>query len=138
MKKLLLFAGFAFFAGILVHAFFFPDFLSRTTNLNSLKNKVLGERQPTKSTQSEFLTIVSYKKGAFHPGKVWIKKGNYLAIQNDDEEKQMWLVSDRKDLQTVRGYGLSERVTSIMNDLGTFSVTNITTNSVLVIVVQAN
>lgn len=138
MKKLLIVSILSFSIGILSHALLFPDFLSRTANFNLVKNKILGEKEQSKSRESEFLTVVSYKSGAFHPEKVWIKLGNYLAIRNVSETEQMWLVSDLPELGTVRGYGLSEQQQSRMDKLGTFTVSERNSQSQLVIVVQAN
>lgn len=138
MRRLLFFVTLSFFAGILTHAFVFPDFLSRTTNLESVRNRILGEKDSTAKQNSDFLTIVSFKEGAFHPSKVWIRKGNYLAIRNSDDKEQMWLASEIPAFKTVRGYGLSEEQKSVMDEIGTFSVYERNSQSQLIIVVQPN
>lgn len=51
-----------------------------------------------------------------------IKRSNYLAVTNLNAKEFMWLVSDNSLLNTNRNYAESERLTVLLNELGTFTV----------------
>ncbi len=97
-----------------------------------LKQNVLGQ-----ASNDEFITYIDYDGKKFKPSTVYIKKGNYIAITNQSKEKLMWLVSDNPDLNTVRGYGESERLQLTLLKEGTYKVTNrLNTKSSLEVVVE--
>ncbi len=138
MKKIILMLA-AFSAGFLIHAFIFPDFLSTNIDFGLEKDKVLGVT-PTgiqnAPQEIKSLTIVTFKDGSFHPSKVWVQKGYYLAIRNADSENQMLLVSPTKEFNTPRGYGLSEEVRNRMDIPGTYQVSEKNSSANLTIVVK--
>ncbi len=113
----------AFSVGFVVHAFFFPDVLYNGLAMFTKKNFGEPAVAPTTEPDNQFFTYVNYRDGKFRPGKVTIKRSNYLAITNLNPDEFMWLVSDNKLLNTGRGYAESERLTTILNELGSFTVT---------------
>lgn len=123
MKKILLLCG-IFALGFFVHALVFPDLFSRTPNLESDKAKLLGDKTTASNEPIKSLTIVTFKNNSFHPSKVWIKKGYYIGIRNDDENSQMWLISTEKTLTTPRGYAFGEQQRAILPNDGTYEVFN--------------
>ena len=135
MKKVILVSPFIFLLGFFVHAYIFPDLFSQSGGLDNAKNKVLGQKEE-KSEQEKSLTISSYKNGSFHPSKIWMKKGYYVGIQNEDEEKLMWLESENPDLSTVRGYGFGEQLRILLSKEGSYIVNEKESGTSLVIVVQ--
>lgn len=119
-----------FTLGFLVHAFFFPDFLynglRQALNIyNPQSAKLLGV-QTEKNTQPQyqFMTYVNYNNGRFDPASVTIKRSYYLAITNMSKKEQMWLVSDHPLLNTKRGYAESERLQTILYEVGSYKVSN--------------
>jgi len=111
-----------FLIGFFVHAAFFPDlFYNALGEFN--KNKITVSPTPTEEKdKSNFFTYVTYKDGKFRPGNITIGRSNYLAITNLNTKEPMWLISDNKLLNTERGYMESERLTVLLNELGTFTV----------------
>jgi len=112
----------AFAFGFFAHAIFFPDVFY--DGLAGLTHKTIRAEptKPPENPDTHFFTYVSYDNGMFRPGKVTIKRSNYIAITNMNKADLMWLVSDNKLLNTTRGYGESERLTTILNELGTFTI----------------
>ena len=112
----------AFTIGFFVHAFFFPDYFYN--GLAELTKKNVTSANPVLPTGApdQFFTYVTYSNGKFRPGKVTIKRSDYLAITNLNKIDRMWLVSDNKLLNTGRDYAESERLTVMLNELGTFTV----------------
>ncbi|MBI3985084.1 MAG: hypothetical protein HY344_04085 [Candidatus Levybacteria bacterium] len=100
----------------------FPDLFSQTPNFEKTKSQILGE-QTSQTQGTKSLTIATFKDGSFHPSKVWMKKGYYVGIKNEDEKSQMWLMSDEETLRTLRGYGFGEQLRSMMLKEGNFVVT---------------
>lgn len=140
MKKFIpLFVVAAFATGFFTHALVFPDMFSKTPNIEATKKKILGEQTNNRADSTEenpSLTIVRFKGGNFNPSKAYIKQGYYIAVRNDDPDKYMWLLSEEKDLTTVRNYGLSEEVKKRMDDKGTFIVYEKNSEAPLTIIVQ--
>lgn len=109
-----------FFAlGFLINQFSYNlTYKSLPDNFKAQSDKVLG-----KKIIDEFKTYVNYN-GSFEPKTVLIKKGNYIAITNKSRTEQLWLLSDNSALNTPRGYAEGERLEAIMNQKGTFYITN--------------
>lgn len=123
----------AFSLGFMAHALLFPDLFSQTFNLNRAADKVLGE---TQKEAAKSLTISYFKNGRFHPGKIWIKKGYYVGLENSDEDSLMWLESETESLSTVRGYGFGEQLKALLPEEKTHLVKEKNTGASLIIVVQ--
>ncbi len=86
-----------------------------------ITQSVLGEQ---KSAENDaFISKIIYKDHAFSPGRIIIRKGNYLTITNLSESL-MWLTSDNPQLTTPRGLGTSEQLRVKVNKEGTFTVRN--------------
>lgn len=139
MIKILLVLIVSFTAGFFVHALVFPDKFSQTPNIEATKQKILGEQSSNKLDSTETnpsLKIVEYKDGKFSPSKIYIQQGYYVAIRNMDEDEYMWLLSEDKDLTTVRNYALSEEVKKRMDKKGTYVVYEKNSQSPLTIVVK--
>jgi len=82
-----------------------------------LKQNVLGQ-----ASQDQFIAHIDYDGKKFKPSSVIIKKGNYIAITNKSSDQLMWLISDNQDLQTPRGYGEGEKLTTTLLKEGEFKV----------------
>lgn len=112
----------AFGLGFLVHAFFFPDVWYNGLAALTKKNIEVKSAPVPQNSNEQFFTYVTYQDGKFRPGKVTIKRSNYLAVTNLNAKEFMWLVSDNSLLNTNRNYAESERLTVLLNELGTFTV----------------
>ncbi len=123
MKKFIL-IFFAFAAGVVAHALFFPQFL--TTGASLPINHVLGTESSSgkASEKSTLITKVSFRNGTFQPQIAYLKKSAYLAIINDDRNELMWLTSSYKDFNTVRGFGFDEQIMSRIDDAQNFEIVN--------------
>ncbi len=115
--KLFLLALTLFSLGFLANAFLFQKTPAQIISLS--QQSVLGEK-----ALDQFITNIDYDGSSFKPSIVTMKKGNYIAITNQSKDKLMWLVSDNPDLNTVRGYGESERLQLMLLKEGTYKVTN--------------
>jgi hypothetical protein len=93
---------------------------------------VLGKQDP----DDDFITHVDYDGKRFKSNAVTINIGNYITITNQSKKELMWLVSNLKDLNTVRGYGEGERVQAILTQKGEFKVMDKLTQSLLVVTVK--
>lgn len=71
-----------------------------------------------------FITLVEYADTGFQPSSVTIQKGNYIVVRNISSRSLMWLNSDSQLLTTTRGYAQSEQIRTVLNDVGSYSVTN--------------
>lgn len=111
--------------------------MSQTLNLSLVKQKVLGETD-SKEEASKSLTIASFENGSFHPSKVWMGKGYYLGVRNEDKKNLMWLSSSESSLNTVRGYGFGEQQVVLMPKEGTYQLIEKNSGSKLTIVVRPN
>jgi hypothetical protein len=67
---------------------------------------------------------VDYDGTKFTPKYVTMTRTTYIAITNKSDKAKMWLVSDNPALTTPRGFGLSERLTTTINEVGEFKVIN--------------
>jgi len=76
-----------------------------------------------KQQADAFFTDIVYKDGHFEPSHVKVKVGNYLTITNRSDSL-MWLVSDHPKLNTVRGYGESERLKIMADKEGSYTIGN--------------
>lgn len=129
MKALLLLIA-AFCAGFLVHTLFFTDITPEW--LVHVGKSAIGVETKLQSNTSndtqngglftQSLKYVHYKQGVFSPTKIVTKKGNRLAIVNDDNESLMDLESDNKEFITPRAYGYKEELMVIIAGKGTFTV----------------
>lgn len=125
LKLLLFFIG-SFGFGFIVHALFFPYLFSEkqldqsVRDVTYVKNAAL---QATPADQvNDLITYVDYAAGNFHPSTVTITRGNYVAITNRHKDRQMWLSSTTKFLNTARPYATGERLQTTIKDPGTYSV----------------
>jgi hypothetical protein len=119
-KKCLFFIILSFIFGFFVHAYFFPNYIPTILKIPN-KNIVQPEKQ-IPNTNVGLYTYVDYDGIDFSPSRVVINKGFYIAITNQNKEKLMWLQSDNPLLATVRGYGHTERVDTILYQTGIFWV----------------
>lgn len=120
--RLLAIAAFFFIFGFLVHALFFPDFISSglgPISANSLP--FLSNANNTVQTD-EFINYIDYDGQAFNPNRITLKKGYYVAITNKSKDKLMWLFSDYDILNTERGYGFTERLQVLLSTPGEYTV----------------
>ena len=122
MKKLVFITLLSFGAGFGTHALLSwkaPTLFSGTMFIpaQTTSKDVLGQ-----SSGDQFITYVAYDGSSFHPGRVTLKKGNYLAITNKSKEVLMWLLSDYDGLSTTRGYGEGEQRRIVVTKEGTFTV----------------
>lgn len=86
-----------------------------------LESNVSSENQAG-NLFDQSLKYVHYKQGKFSPAKIITKKGNRVAIVNDDNESLMDLESDNKEFMTPRAYGYKEELMVIIAEKGTFTV----------------
>lgn len=122
MKKLVFITLLSFAVGFGTHALLSwkdPTLFSRTVFVpaQTMSKDVLGQ-----SSVNQFITYVEYDGSSFHPDRVTLKKGNYLAITNKSKDTLMWLLSDYDGLSTTRGYGESEQRRIVVTEEGTFIV----------------
>lgn len=125
MHKYFLFFLFSFLLGFLVHAFFFADLLPN--RIIALTKQGVGIKDSGAEPTLPFANstvFVDYKDGKFIPSSVVSKKGNRLVITNKMTDEQMWLVSDSREIETVRGYQESEALSVVFTQPGTFVVNN--------------
>ena len=127
--KLLLFSVTLFSLGFLANAFLFQKTVSDISSLS--QTNVLRQ-----SSADEFITGVDYDGKRFKPSSVTITIGNYITITNQSKKELMWLTSNLKDLNTVRGYGEGERLQAILTQKGEFKVMDKLTQSLLVVTVE--
>ncbi len=120
--RFIAFIAVVFCAGFLTHAFFFPDFLPSVKEISAGKIKS-AETQTDAEGNMGLFTYVNYDGVNFSPRVVTIHRGSYIAITNRSSNKLMWLMSDNESLNTKRGYGLSERLERILEQPGTYTVT---------------
>jgi len=88
------------------------------------------------SGNDTFVTYVDFDGTGFSVPKVKIKKGDYLALTNINEETQMWLVSTVSAMSTVRGYANGERLQLALEDVGVYVVGEKNTGSKLEVKVE--
>lgn len=120
---------FTFSLGFLANAFLFKT--SRSDVSSFSQAEILGQ-----SSADEFITAVDYDGERFEPSSVTITIGNYITITNQSKKELMWLVSDLKELNTVRGYGEGERLQALLTQKGEFKVMDKLTQSLLVVIVK--
>lgn len=122
-KKILVVILFVLFfiLGFLVHAVFFPSFLSDNYPLK-IKRTIQNRNEPPIDNQNKALTLVMYDEGEFDPKVVVIGKSYYVGIVNASDKELMTLTSENPLFRTSRGYGKSEQHLVQLYDVGTYEV----------------
>jgi hypothetical protein len=97
--KVLIVAILAFALGFFIHAYFYtPESLNgprvNVTIPAAIGGSFTGIDKPN--------TFIDYKNDTFQPSDVTIHRGRDVTIRNT-EKSLMWLESDCKELNTVRG-----------------------------------
>lgn len=123
-KKVVFFLIFiSFVMGFLVHALFFPSFL--TYNIALYTKRVVKNKQlPVVETKNKSLTYVYYEDGEFDPKVVTVPKSYYLGIINTSDTELMFLTSENQLLSTPRGYGRLEELRTILYEEGIYEVSS--------------
>lgn len=113
----------SFVTGFIVHALFFPAFL--TNNVLLYTKRALENKQVTPvENDNKSLTKVIYEDGQFDPQVVVIGKSYYVAIINMSSTEYMNLTSNNPLLTTPRDYGKSEEVRAQLYDPGVYTVSS--------------
>ena len=125
MSKKIVFILIVFFfaAGFLVHAFFFPAFLTSII-LFYAKQSLQNKQVPVMENTNKALTYVLYSDGEFDPQVVMIGKSYYIGIVNVSDSEHMTLTSDNPLLRTPRDYAKSEQLQAQLYEPGVYTVSS--------------
>ncbi len=109
-----------FSLGFIVHALFFPSLLIDRFSTKITKQEAVS----IPIEQNKSLTTVYYRNGVFEPSIVQIRKSYYVRIVNASKNELMWLTSESPLFRTLRGYGESEELKTILYDPNTYTVSS--------------
>ena len=121
MKKTIVIGVLCFIAGFFFHALVFPDLFILNLAPQTVQNAG-DEPRGTSQKLRDLVFLVTYEKGMFHPSRVVLEKGQYIAVRNMNKDALMWLVSTEKTFNATRGLGQSEELRNIYSEAKTFTV----------------
>ncbi len=110
-----------FVVGFIVCYFLFVVIPPYTTQKGEISSTT---EQRVPESKDDFITLVAYTDSGFKPNTVTIRKGNYIIIRNTSQKSFMWLSSDTANLTTTRGFAQSEQIKTVLNNEGSYAVSN--------------
>jgi hypothetical protein len=117
----------AFSLGFLAHMYFFG-----MSDVNTIDLKEVAAAARDKIQYNDVIEVanpknvtIEYDGSKFIPSNAKIETGRYLMILNTSTNKnQMWIESDYKELNTVRGYSRMEAVNIRADKPGKYYILN--------------
>lgn len=126
--KMLLGIILSFILGFFVHMYFFGSGnvtsidINEVANAAKIKDKIIPQGT---SAPNPWDVRIEYDGTKFSSSTVYIETARYLTIANVAKNgNQMWLESDYKELNTVRGYTNQEAKTIRMDRPGKYYIRN--------------
>lgn len=108
--------------GYMSHDFINDNVVKLNNRIQILSNKSTADSVLGQTSEDPFITNIIYDGKSFHPDRVSIKLGNYLALTNQSKSSLMWISSDITGVTTTRGYAEGEQIRVIVYKAGEFII----------------